>query len=106
MVFITDGAVDYEDELVSLVRERLGARRLFTVGIGSAPNGFFMRKAAEIGGGTFTYIGNTQEVERRMAQLFQKIAHPMSTDLGRSRSRAASWPSRSTCRATSMPANR
>ena len=81
VVFITDGAVDYEDELVSLVRERLRGRRLFTVGIGSAPNGFFMRKAAEIGGGTFTYIGNTSEVERRMARLFEKIAHPMSTDL-------------------------
>ena len=81
VVFITDGAVDYEDELVSLVQDRLGARRLFTVGIGSAPNGFFMRKAAEIGGGTFTFIGNTSEVERRMARLFEKIAHPMSTDL-------------------------
>lgn len=81
VVFITDGAVDYEDELISLVRERLGARRLFTVGIGSAPNGFFMRKAAEIGGGTFTFIGNAGEVERRMAGLFRKIAHPMSTNL-------------------------
>ena len=81
VVFITDGAVDYEDELVSLVREQLGARRLFTVGIGSAPNGFFMRKAAEIGGGSFTYIGRTSEVERRMAQLFEKIAHPTSMDL-------------------------
>jgi Ca-activated chloride channel family protein len=81
VVFITDGAVDYEDELVSLVRERLDARRLFTVGIGSAPNGFFMRKAAAIGGGTFTFIGKTNEVERRMAQLFEKLAHPMSTGL-------------------------
>ena len=81
VVFITDGAVDYEDELVSLVRERLDDRRLFTVGIGSAPNGFFMRKAAEMGGGTFTYIGNTSEVERRMARLFEKIAHPVATNL-------------------------
>jgi Ca-activated chloride channel family protein len=81
VVFITDGAVDYEDELVSLVRDRLGSRRLFTVGIGSGPNGFFMRKAAEIGGGTFTFIGDTGEVESRMSRLFQKIAHPMSTDL-------------------------
>ena len=81
VVFITDGAVDYEDELVSLVRQRLGNRRLFTVGIGSAPNGFFMRKAAEIGGGTFTYIGHAAEVERHMARLFEKIANPVSTDL-------------------------
>lgn len=81
VVFITDGAVDYEDELLGLVQDRIGERRLFTVGIGSAPNGFFMRKAAQIGGGTFTFIGNTGEVERRMARLFEKIAHPMATGL-------------------------
>jgi len=40
-----------------------------------------MRKAAEMGGGTFTYIGNSGEVERRMARLFEKIANPVSTDL-------------------------
>ena len=106
VVFITDGAVDYEDELVSLVRERLRGRRLFTVGIGSAPNGFFMRKAAEIGGGTFTYIGNTSEVERRMARLFEKIAHPVSTDLAVTVRRRQCSPSRSTCRVTSTRANR
>jgi Ca-activated chloride channel family protein len=81
VVFITDGAIDYEDDLVGLVSSLLGERRLFTVGIGSAPNGYFMRKAAELGGGSFTYIGDTAEVESRMAALFGKIAHPMSTDL-------------------------
>ncbi len=38
VVFLTDGAVGNEDELFQLIRERLGDRRLFTVGIGSAPN--------------------------------------------------------------------
>ncbi len=81
VVFITDGAVDYEDELVGLVGELLGERRLFTIGIGSAPNGWFMRKAAELGGGSYTFIGSVDEVGERMAALFDRIAHPMSTDL-------------------------
>lgn len=82
VVFITDGAVDYEDELVELVRAKVGERRLYTVGIGSAPNGYFMRKTAELGGGSFTLIGRSAEVERRMAALFDQLARPVATDLG------------------------
>ena len=81
VVFITDGAIDYEDDLVGLVDNLLGDRRLFTVGIGSAPNGWFMRKAAELGGGSYTFVGSVDEVGERMAALFARIAHPMSTDL-------------------------
>ena len=81
VIFITDGAVDYEEELVSQIGELLGERRLFTVAIGSAPNSWFLRKAAEIGGGTLTQIGTLGEVERRMATLFTRLSNPVSTDL-------------------------
>lgn len=81
VVFITDGAVDYEGELITLVGSKIGVRRLYTVGIGSAPNGYFMRKTAELGGGTFTFIGQVSEVEARMAALFDKLARPVYTDL-------------------------
>jgi Ca-activated chloride channel family protein len=36
-----------EDYLLAMIRERLGDSRLFTVGIGSAPNSHFMTKAAQ-----------------------------------------------------------
>ena len=38
IVFITDGSVGYEDEMFSMIEQQLGTARLFTVGIGSAPN--------------------------------------------------------------------
>jgi Ca-activated chloride channel family protein len=81
VVFITDGCVGNESQLLSLIAERLGATRLFTVGIGSAPNGFFMRKAAEMGRGDFTTIGSPSEVESRMGELFRKLESPVLTDL-------------------------
>ena len=56
IVFITDGSVGYEDEMFSMIEQKLGAARLFTVGIGSAPNSWFMRKAAEAGRGSYTFI--------------------------------------------------
>lgn len=73
IVFITDGAVGNENELFELVHQNLGARRLFTVGIGSAPNSYFMRKAAQFGRGSFTYIGDISEVSGKMRALFDKL---------------------------------
>jgi Ca-activated chloride channel family protein len=81
VVFLTDGQIGNEEELFETIHRRLGDSRLFTVGIGSAPNSHFMRKAAEFGRGSFTYIGKTEEVQDRMAALFQKLEHAVVTDL-------------------------
>jgi Ca-activated chloride channel family protein len=87
VIFITDGAVGNEESLFGEIESSLGDRRLFTVGIGSAPNSHFMERAASFGRGTFTYIGKPEEVEERMEELFQKIESPQLTDL------AVRWPS-------------
>lgn len=81
VIFLTDGAVGNEDELFKLIHDRLGDRRLFTIGIGSAPNSHFMSKAAEFGRGTFTYIGNINEVGEKMSALFSKLESPVLTHL-------------------------
>ena len=76
MIFLTDGAVGNESRLFEAIRERLGDRRLFTIGIGSAPNSHFMREAARLGRGTFTYIGSPAEVQEKMVALFRKVEVP------------------------------
>jgi len=86
VVFLTDGAVGNEDELFQQIAKRIGGNRLFTVGIGSAPNSYFMRKAAQVGRGTFTYIGNPEEVEERVSTLLNKLARPALTGIG------VDWP--------------
>lgn len=86
VVFLTDGAVGNEDAILKLVGERLGDRRLFTVGIGPAPNMFFMTRAAQFGRGTYTAIGDVHEVGERMAALFRKLDSPALTDI------EVAWP--------------
>lgn len=86
VVFITDGSVSNEQALFSLIHSKLADTRLFTVGIGSAPNSFFMRKAAQFGRGTYTYISREQDVESKMARLFQKLESPVLTALN------IAWP--------------
>jgi Ca-activated chloride channel family protein len=81
VVFLTDGAVGNEAQLFQAIRERLGGSRLFTIGIGSAPNSYFMREAARLGRGTFTYIGNPTEVQEKMTGLFRKLESPALADV-------------------------
>ncbi|MEE2981413.1 MAG: marine proteobacterial sortase target protein [Pseudomonadota bacterium] len=86
VVFLTDGAVGNEDELFRIIHRDLRKARLFTIGIGSAPNSHFMREAAETGHGTFTYIGDVSEVAEKMGALFTKLESPLLTDL------VVTWP--------------
>ena len=86
VIFLTDGEVGNEAELFTAIDQNIGRSRLFTVGIGSAPNAYFMSGAARAGRGTYTYIGVVDQVSGRMAELFSKLEHPVMTEL------AARWP--------------
>jgi len=81
IVFITDGSVGNEESLMQLISTKLENSRLFTVGIGSAPNSYFMSEAAKIGRGTFTYIGSVAQVQEKMLGLLTKLQHPAITDI-------------------------
>jgi len=76
VIFITDGAVSNELALFKLIHDTPQIPRLFTVGIGSAPNGYFMRKAAQFGRGSYTYIGKVNEIKTKMSALLEKISRP------------------------------
>ena len=81
IVFMTDGAIGNEEALLQLIEQKLGNSRLFTVGIGSAPNSYFMQKAAQLGRGTHTYIGDLTEVSSSMQKLFNRLTSPVATNI-------------------------
>ncbi len=81
VVFITDGAIGNEDQLFATIHDDLGRSRLFTVGIGSAPNAYFMANAARQGRGTFTYMDDVTKVAEQSAKLFAALENPVMTDL-------------------------
>jgi Ca-activated chloride channel family protein len=76
VIFLTDGNISNETELFDVIDKQLGNSRLFTIGIGSAPNSYFMSKAAVKGRGSFTYIGDVNEVQEKTMTLFKKLETP------------------------------
>jgi Ca-activated chloride channel family protein len=81
IIFITDGSVGNEAELIKLIHDRIGEKRLFTVGIGAAPNAYFLGEAAIAGRGSYTFIAERDQVGARMQDLFAKLERPALIDL-------------------------
>ncbi|RFF26741.1 MULTISPECIES: marine proteobacterial sortase target protein [unclassified Wenzhouxiangella] len=81
VVFITDGMVGNERELLERTRLELGESRLFTVGIGHGVNGSFLRRLASAGRGSYTAIADTARIAGRMSELVLQLESPVIHDI-------------------------
>lgn len=81
VVFLTDGSVGYEDALLLSIKRELGSSRLFTIGIGPAPNTWFIEKAAQVGRGTSLTIRDSHDVAKAVTQLLTTLESPVLTDI-------------------------
>ncbi|AWB67143.1 marine proteobacterial sortase target protein [Saccharobesus litoralis] len=81
IVFLTDGSVGNEAELFQSIEHKIGNKRLFTVGLGSAPNRYFMKQAAELGRGSYHFIASSKHLPTELTKLFTKLRSPVLTDL-------------------------
>lgn len=81
VIFLTDGSLSNESEMMAEIAAHGGRSRIFMVGIGSAPNMYLMRRMAETGRGTYTNIGDAADVTTRMAALLDRLKAPAVRDL-------------------------
>ncbi|MCB1552541.1 MAG: marine proteobacterial sortase target protein [Xanthomonadales bacterium] len=81
VVLVTDAAVGDELGLLAQIEKQRGDARVFAVGIGSAPNEYFVRRAAEQGRGSFELIRDLNQVSERMGALMTRIDRPMLSDI-------------------------
>ena len=81
IVFITDGAIGYENQMAATIKKLAGNARFFAIGIGSAPNAHLMRHIAMAGRGSYTFIDDVNAVERELAAVFEKMTSPVLTEL-------------------------
>ncbi|MCG6200867.1 marine proteobacterial sortase target protein [Psychromonas antarctica] len=81
VVFITDASISNEQQLLTQIESQKGDSRLFMVGIGSAPNHYFMKSSAKLGKGTYTRIGDLNQVDMKMSTLFAQLSAPVMRDI-------------------------
>lgn len=81
VIFLTDGSLSNEEEMMAEIALNRGRSRVFMVGMGSAPNNYLMRRMAEAGRGTYANVGMGSEVRDRMRELLQRLSTPVATNL-------------------------
>ena len=81
IVFVTDGLIRNEAEVLDQVRGDIGDSRLFTVGIGHGVNSEFLRQLSDIGRGGDTLIGELDQIARRMSELVMQLESPVLHDI-------------------------
>jgi Ca-activated chloride channel family protein len=79
--FMTDGFIGNEAEILRAVHDRLGASRIFSFGVGSAPNRYLMNRMAKLGHGAVAYVGLRGDAGAVMDLFFERISHPALTDI-------------------------
>ncbi|AYJ88014.1 marine proteobacterial sortase target protein [Sphingomonas paeninsulae] len=76
VIFLTDGEISNEQEMLATLGEDGGRSHIFFVGIGSAPNDHLMTRMATIGRGAFTHVGSPEEVAAKITPLLDMLRHP------------------------------
>lgn len=87
IILLTDGSIANGAQALSDIAGKRGRTRLFIVGLGAAPDGDLMGRAAELGRGSFIAIRSHHRLPERMAALLERIERPVVTDL------RLEWPS-------------
>lgn len=81
VVFMTDGYIGNETEIFTAVNHHLGASRIFSFGVGSAPNGYLLDGLARIGNGAVAYLGLNDDAAKIMDNYVNSVRHPALLDV-------------------------
>ncbi len=81
VVFLTDGYIGNEDEILAAIKRNLGDSRIFSFGLGSSPNRHLMHEMAAHGQGIATFVGLGDDAAQVMGMFMERVSHPAMTRL-------------------------
>ncbi len=81
MIFVTDGAPTVgervPEKIVELVKKQNNGTRIFVVGVGNGVNAHLLDQLAEATGGSSEYFAPREELDARVAALYDRLSHPV-----------------------------
>lgn len=81
VVFLTDGYIGNETQILAAIHEKLGASRIFSFGVGSSPNRYLLDRMASVGRGAVAYLSLEDDGAAVMDRFFGRISHPALRDI-------------------------
>ena len=81
VLFMTDGYIGNENQIIKAIKKKLGKARLFSFGVGSSVNRFLLESMAEAGRGRCEYIPLNEDTKKVVSEFYGRIRNPLWTDI-------------------------
>lgn len=81
VVFLTDGYIGNDVEVVRLVESRRGDARFFSFGVGNGVNRYLLEEMARVGRGAARIVLPNEDAEAAADELAARLASPVLTDV-------------------------
>jgi len=81
VLFLTDGYIGNETQILSAIEQRLGRSRLFSLGIGSSTNRYLLERMAKVGRGHAQYLRPDEDGDEAVEAFYERIRNPVLTDI-------------------------
>ncbi len=81
VVFLTDGYIGAESEVLASIRRRIGNARIYAFGVGTSVNRFLLDAMASEGRGYARYVDPTQDAVAVAQLLARDLKSPVLTDI-------------------------
>lgn len=81
VVFLTDGYIGDERNVISSIASRIGNARIYAFGVGRAVNRFLLEAMAKEGRGYVRYAGLGEDAQEAAAGLAASLKTPLLTDI-------------------------
>ena len=77
--FLTDGYIGNETQILAAIRERVGDTRIYSLGVGSAPNRYLIDEMATEGHGFSQYVGLSDDPAPAVDRFYRRLNLPVLT---------------------------
>jgi Ca-activated chloride channel family protein len=81
VLFLTDGYIGNETEILSAVRDHVGDTRLYSLGVGTAVNRYLLENLAQEGRGQVLYIQPGENPTAAVARFYDQVRSPVLTNI-------------------------
>ncbi len=81
VVFVTDGQVGNEDQLLWQVRKQARGVRVFAIGVDQAVNEAFLKRLSQPTGGHYELVESESRLDEVMKNVYRRIGRPVLQDV-------------------------
>ncbi len=81
VIFLTDGSVSGERQMLEHLGRHVGETQVFSFGIGPAVNRAFISQIAKIGGGMAEFLGANEDIEQAMLRFQDRVNYPQMSNI-------------------------